>query len=93
MTNYTRGRSNEYRAIKALEKDGWFCSRSAGSHSPVDIFAGKNGITLLVQVKSGKARASASDLSTLQKWAHQYGARAEVWTFKPHRPLVREPIA
>jgi len=25
--------------MKKLEKEGWFCVRSAGSHSPIDIIA------------------------------------------------------
>ena len=25
--------------MKKLEKEGWFCIRSAGSHSPIDIIA------------------------------------------------------
>ncbi|MDD5406993.1 MAG: hypothetical protein PHE73_08665 [Sulfurovaceae bacterium] len=38
-TNYSRGRAYEYKVIKEMEKNGWFCIRSAGSHSPVDIIA------------------------------------------------------
>ena len=37
--NYKRGAAREYRIIKKLEKEGWFCIRSAGSHSPIDIIA------------------------------------------------------
>ena len=28
--------------MKKLEKEGWFCIRSAGSHSPIDIIAIKS---------------------------------------------------
>ena len=37
--NYKNGRAREYRIIKKLEKEGWLCIRSAGSHSPIDIIA------------------------------------------------------
>ena len=34
-----------------LKSQGWVVARSAGSHGPVDVFAAKEGIILLVQVK------------------------------------------
>jgi len=37
--NYKKGAAREYRIIKKLEQEGWFCIRSAGSHSPIDIIA------------------------------------------------------
>ena len=37
--NYRNGVKREYRIMKKLEKEGWFCVRSAGSHSPIDIIA------------------------------------------------------
>ena len=37
--NYKNGTAREYRIMKKLEKEGWFCIRSAGSHSPIDIIA------------------------------------------------------
>jgi len=37
--NYKNGAAREYRIMKKLEKEGWFCIRSAGSHSPIDIIA------------------------------------------------------
>jgi len=33
MTNYARGRAKEYAVIKELEKEGYYCIRSAGSHN------------------------------------------------------------
>ena len=56
--NYVKGRSREYRAMSVLKKDGWMVSRSAASHGAVDVFAAKDGRVLLLQVKSGKARAT-----------------------------------
>ena len=38
--NYINGRKKEYRIVKQLKKEGFdIAQRSAGSHSPVDIFA------------------------------------------------------
>ena len=47
-TPYYRGRAKEYKVMEILRKDGWLCSRSAMSHGPVDIFAGKDGKTFLI---------------------------------------------
>jgi len=38
-TKYRNGAARERRIMKKLEKEGWFCIRSAGSHSPIDIIA------------------------------------------------------
>jgi len=38
-TKYKNGAARERRIMKKLEQEGWFCIRSAGSHSPIDIIA------------------------------------------------------
>jgi len=91
-TAYTRGRSREYRVLQTLRREGWLCSRSAASHGPVDIFAGRQGQTLLIQVKSGKARMSESDKKVLKDWAEAYNGRAEVWHFHKRKGLNKTLI-
>ena len=91
-TPYTRGRSREYQAMNRLRKEGWLCSRSAASHGPVDIFAGKNGQILLVQVKSGQGRASRKEKETLKLWGKAYEGRVEIWRFRKGRPLEKETV-
>ena len=63
------------------------------SHGPIDVFAAKNGAVLLIQVKSGSARIKKLELETLRKWAEEFDAQAEVWSFrkrgKPEIELVR----
>jgi len=86
-TAYTRGRSREYRALQTLRKEGWLCSRSAASHGPVDVFAGRGGQTLLIQVKSGKSRVSELDRRILKDWAEAYRGRAEIWHFQRRKGL------
>ncbi|MEM2225780.1 MAG: hypothetical protein QXY42_00240 [Candidatus Bathyarchaeia archaeon] len=95
MSRYYKGRSREYRAMGSLKADGWLCSRSAASHGPVDIFAGKDGRILLVQVKGDRAMSEVERME-LVKWARAYGARAEVWYFGRsgiEKEVVYEPAA
>jgi len=38
--NYVKGRNKEYKICKELKEDGYeIAQRTAGSHSPIDIFA------------------------------------------------------
>ena len=91
-TPYTRGRSREYQVLRKLRTEGWFCSRSAASHGPVDIFAGRNGHTLMVQVKSGTGRASKEERELLKLWGKAFRGRVEIWKFKKGKPLDREIV-
>ncbi|MGI0090913.1 MAG: hypothetical protein ACREBS_04320 [Nitrososphaerales archaeon] len=72
-----------------LRGEGWFCSRSAMSHGPVDVFAAKHGAILLIQVKSGSARIKKNELDILMKWAEAYNASAEVWFYKKWSKLEK----
>ena len=78
--------------LRRLREEGWFCSRSAASHGPVDIFAGRNGCVLMVQVKSGKARASKTEKETLRTWGEAFQGQVEIWKFRKGRPLEREIV-
>lgn len=53
-TNYQKGVRKEYRIVNKLKSEGWdIVQRSAGSHSPIDIWA-VNKLTRvikLIQVK------------------------------------------
>lgn len=95
LSKYARGRAREYRAMKILKNMGWLVARSAASHGPVDIFAGKDGKLILVQVKSGKSRLKKNELEELRNWGKSFNADAEVWYFgkrgKIERMLVYSP--
>jgi len=91
-TPYYRGRAKEYKVMEILRKDGWLCSRSAMSHGPVDIFAGKDGKTFLIQVKSGKARINRKEREELIEWAKAFGAEAEVWYIRKKKEILREKV-
>jgi len=79
--------------MEILRREGWVVGRSAASHSPVDIFAAKEGKVKLVQVKSGKARVKMEELGELVKWAEAFNADAEVWHFKGRGNLEKRRVA
>jgi len=91
-TPYTRGRSREYQVLRKLREEGWLCSRSAASHGPVDIFAGRAGSILMVQVKSGKGRATEAERRTLRLWGEAYRGRVEIWKYRKGKPPERELV-
>ncbi len=90
--NYESGRAREYKAMKALKAAGWMVSRSAASHGAVDVFAAKEGRVLLVQVKSGKARATKEELEELVRWGKSSNGDAEVWYYKGRGKVVRRRV-
>ena len=49
MSKYSVGANFERKLVKTLEADGYFCIRSAGSHSPVDVASFKLGEVKLWQ--------------------------------------------
>jgi len=91
-TPYTRGRSREYQVLRILRAEGWFCSRSAASHGPVDIFAGRGGRILMVQVKSGEGRATEAERKTLKLWGEAFRGTVEIWKFRKGKPLEKEAV-
>jgi Holliday junction resolvase len=78
--------------MNALKKDGWMVSRSAASHGAVDVFAAKEGKVLLVQVKSGRARATKEELEELAEWGKSSNGDAEVWYYKGRTKLVKRRV-
>jgi Holliday junction resolvase len=82
VTRYERGRAKEYRVMAILRKDGWYVSRSAGSHGAVDVLAAREGRILLIQVKSGSARIKKEELEELVRWGRSFNGDAQVWHFK-----------
>jgi hypothetical protein len=50
--NYESGRRFEYRVMRDLEKRGYYCVRSAGSHSKIDVVAVKDAFCLFIQCKA-----------------------------------------
>lgn len=75
-----------------MREEGWFCSRSAASHGPVDIFAGRRGHILMVQVKSGEGRATEAERRTLKRWGEAFRGTVEIWKFRKGKPLEKETV-
>jgi len=92
MSRYERGRAKEYKAMIMLKGQGWLVARSAASHGPVDIFAAKNGMLRLIQVKSGGARVRRDDIEQLIDWGKNFNADAEVWHFKGRGLLQKRRV-
>ena len=90
--NYISGRSREYETMSALKRDGWLVARSAASHGAVDVFAAKEGKVLLVQVKSGGARATKEELEELLEWGKHSNSDAEVWYYKGRGKVVKRRV-
>jgi Holliday junction resolvase len=70
MTNYSNGVTFERTIMRTLADDGYWVTRSAGSHSCVDVVAIKAGQLLLIQAKrdgkiSPAERASLLNLAAL----------------------------
>lgn len=78
--------------MKALKDEGWMVARSAASHGAVDVFAAKDGKVLLVQVKSGRARATKAELEELVRWGRNSNADAEVWHFGGRGKVVKRRV-
>jgi len=75
MTAYERGAAFERRVKADLEKRGYRCIRSAGSHGPVDIVAIGPAHYLLVQAKTD-GRCDPAEWNVLWETAesHMCGA-------------------
>lgn len=67
-------------------------SRSAASHGAVDVFAAKEGRILLVQVKSGRARAAKEEIEELARWGKSSNGDAEVWYYKGGERVVKRRV-
>ncbi len=67
-------------------------SRSAASHGAVDVFAAKDGRVLLIQVKSGRARATKEELEELVTWGRNSNADAEVWYYRGRGKVVKRRV-
>jgi hypothetical protein len=46
----------------------------------------------MVQVKSGKGRATDEERRILVEWGKAYRARVEIWKYKKGKPLERETV-
>ncbi len=73
-----KGTRNEHKTIAYLEKDGWACTRSAGSLGVWDIIAINSSCVLLIQVKSNNWPAP-EERQKLQDFPAPIVAAKEIW--------------
>ena len=74
--NYRKGYSLESWVRNHLREQGWTVIRSSGSHTPVDIIAGRHGAILAIQCKSGLgAKFGPEDVDNLLAYAAAFAAK------------------
>jgi Holliday junction resolvase len=78
--------------MRLLRDEGWVCSRSAMSHGPVDVFAAKEGVVRLIQVKSGSSRMKKGETEILKSWGDAFDGIAEIWYFKKRGNLQKHVV-
>jgi hypothetical protein len=90
MNKYTKGKRNELKTIRYLERQGYRCLRSAGSRSPFDIVAFGPYETLLIQVRSNRF-PSISDIIEMDKYPTLPSIKKVIHVWKDHYmyPIVR----
>ena len=85
--NYIKGRTAEYKTMRLLEKENYVCFRSAGSHSPIDVFAflqkEKTELPIIraIQCKAMKY-ISKKDIAELKRFFLPLIVRKEIWHFR-----------
>ena len=82
--NYIRGRNAEYKVVEELRRQGAvLAQRSAGSNSPIDVFAiMPDGTIRLIQVKTG---SSPDELNKLTSLPVNKFASKELWHWIPRK--------
>lgn len=91
MTNYKSGRNFEYRVMRYLKGKGYLVTRSAGSHRPGDVLAGKGGVMYMIQCTTNVKSKGREDRDNLLMWAREFGAiPALAYIEKPRGPIVWE---
>lgn len=89
--SYAKGANRERQLQARLEADGWSVMRSAGSHSPADLLAGRRGKRYAIQVKGTKAGPFSdfgpAEREELVAWALEFHAQPVlVWWPADRKP-------
>lgn len=74
MTKYSKGAKFENDVIKYFRSFGYFCIRSAGSKTIVDVIAISKDFTYFIQCKYGKTGMNKKDKKKLVEIANRYNA-------------------
>jgi len=82
MTNYTKGRAQEYRAMKELEEENFVSIRTAGSHGMFDVIAINENSIRLIQIKKTigkKVYLPADELNKIINMKCPTNVTKELW--------------
>ena len=69
QTPYKKGARAEYYVMDRMKKKGYSVIRSAGSHTPVDLMAGRGRKCLGIQVKKKKIKTGKRPLTSAEQIA------------------------
>jgi Holliday junction resolvase len=76
---YRKGRIGERKVANYLKEKGFqVVRRSRGSRGPYDIYAKKGETKYYIQVKTGSARPTSSEIKRLRSVARQRGGAAAI---------------
>ena len=90
-SNYSRGANFERRVKKHLEGRGFFVLRTAGSHSPVDLLAMRQGEIHLIQCALTRGSKTQKGLQSLIDLAVENACQATlIWNRDGH--IVEEDL-
>lgn len=81
--NYIRGRNTEYKAKKELEEMGYYCSRSSGSHTKIDLWAVSEKDIKLIQLKrvKGKYYSFKQEIKEIKSIKCPKNCSKELWVW------------
>jgi len=95
-SNYNKGRAFEYRVKHYYERAGFFCARTAGSHSPADLIAWREVPTshgvdvVLIQCKRGKKKSYAAAKDELRKIPGPNWWRRVLWESEGRKTYMHD---
>jgi len=89
MSNYHKGYKFEKEVIQFYKDQGYFCLRSAGSHTPVDVLAidDLSNHVFFIQCKYGNTRMTGKEIQSLLDLAKRYGATPILATKEKYKSM------
>ena len=91
MKRYRRGADFERRVKKHFEGEGFLVVRSAGSHSPIDLIAMREGVFMLIQVTIDRKQKSIAELDELKAIAKENKCQA-LFIYRQGTKIVIEEL-
>lgn len=90
MKAQAKGARYEWKTKKILEKEGFYVTRSAGSHGSIDLVVINSKQIRLIQVKSGKSPFLKAEREAFEALKVPINCSKEVWVWKAwKKPQIR----